>query len=398
MSPKLLSAAAVLTFLSCGPDTAFVVENEADDLEVLTADLDSTGMLTFLNGPTATFDVLDGPVGLDARAATGIVAHVRGPDGKLGTSDDDRFDSIAELDAVPWVGTTAMNAIHRYAVGLTRAVGGIRVIRAATVATIPSGKPAPGTYRVHLIDVGTGLAILVQGADFTLLFDGGSTDDSAGISASGNKSRLLAYLAAAVGPASDPACRPEGDSWNATPPMVSPEIDHVFLSHPHQDHSNMLDEVIRCYRVKHVWDSGAKNDTASYASFLTAVAAEPGVTFHTAAAVPPSRQVSVWGQTIAFPRRPRGPPSRPEIAARSAPARPSPCSSQTAGITRTSSTTTRPCCASISAAPACCWPQTPRPVRVTRCSRLWARSRARCSTSVARCSTSTSSRWRTTAR
>jgi hypothetical protein len=110
MSPKLLSAAAVLTFLSCGPDTAFVVENEADDLEVLTADLDSTGMLTFLNGPTATFDVLDGPVGLDARAATGIVAHVRGPDGKLGTSDDDRFDSIAELDAVPWVGTTAMNA------------------------------------------------------------------------------------------------------------------------------------------------------------------------------------------------------------------------------------------------------------------------------------------------
>jgi len=301
MSPKLLSAAAVLTFLSCGPDTAFVVENEADDLEVLTADLDSTGMLTFLNGPTATFDVLDGPVGLDARAATGIVAHVRGPDGKLGTSDDDRFDSIAELDAVPWVGTTAMNAIHRYAVGLTRAVGGIRVIRAATVATIPSGKPAPGTYRVHLIDVGTGLAILVQGADFTLLFDGGSTDDSAGISASGNKSRLLAYLAAAVGPASDPACRPEGDSWNATPQMVSPEIDHVFLSHPHQDHSNMLDEVIRCYRVKHVWDSGAKNDTASYASFLTAVAAEPGVTFHTAAAVPPSRQVSVWGQTIAFP-------------------------------------------------------------------------------------------------
>ena len=76
-----------------------------------------------------------------------------------------------------------MEAINRYVLSLspTPASGPIRVVRAATVSSVPTGKPAPGTWRVHMIDVGTGLAILVQGADFTMLFDGGSTDDSRGI-------------------------------------------------------------------------------------------------------------------------------------------------------------------------------------------------------------------------
>ena len=63
----------------------------------------------------------------------------------------------------------------------------------------------------------------------------------------------------------------------------------------------MLDEVLRCYRVKNVWDSGAINDTSSYAQFLTAVATEPGVNYRTAVSAPSSRQVTVWGQTISFP-------------------------------------------------------------------------------------------------
>jgi len=38
--------------------------------------------------------------------------------------------------------------------------------RVETAADLPKEPPAPGTYRVHLIDVGTGLSILIQGADF----------------------------------------------------------------------------------------------------------------------------------------------------------------------------------------------------------------------------------------
>ena len=49
-----------------------------------------------------------------------------------------------------------------------------RVVRGP--ADVP-GAPARGEFQVHLIDVGTGLAVLVRGHDFAFLFDGGSNDD-----------------------------------------------------------------------------------------------------------------------------------------------------------------------------------------------------------------------------
>lgn len=81
-----------------------------------------------------------------------------------------------------------------------RAAANITHRTARTVEDVDSAPPAAGSYRVHLIDVGTGLAILVQGHDFNLLVDGGSGDDSRGISATENSSRLLAYLWDAIGP------------------------------------------------------------------------------------------------------------------------------------------------------------------------------------------------------
>src|SRR5437868_1145222 len=66
--------------------------------------------------------------------------------------------------------------------------------RVTTVKAIPTTALASGKFRVHLIDVGTGLSILIQGADFTMLYDGGSGDDRAGITQSSNGNRLLAYL------------------------------------------------------------------------------------------------------------------------------------------------------------------------------------------------------------
>lgn len=300
---RLLTFPVLVSLAACGPGALVAPGEEGDgDLASLEAALDDARILKFLNGPQATVAVLDDEVGLDARAAKAIVAHVRGADGLLGTRDDDLLGSLAELDAIPWVGATALRALDRFVAQRPTAAApsGVSVLRAARVADVPSGRPAPRTYRLHLIDVGTGLAVLVQGPDFTVLFDGGSTDDSAGISASGNKSRLLAYLAAALGPSADPACRPEGDAWPQLP-SASPVIDHVFLSHPHQDHNNMLDEVLRCYSVKEVWDSGALNDTATHAAFLSAVAAEPDVRYHTATVPPLSRQLEVFGQTIRFP-------------------------------------------------------------------------------------------------
>jgi beta-lactamase superfamily II metal-dependent hydrolase len=79
---------------------------------------------------------------------------------------------------------------------------------------ITSGTPAPApattqTFTIDAVDVGTGLGVLVRGADFTLIYDGGSNDDLA----RAPNNRMLAYLK-----------------------LVMPTlqvIDHLILSHDH---------------------------------------------------------------------------------------------------------------------------------------------------------------------
>src|SRR5262249_2691402 len=143
--------------------------------------------------------------------------------------------------------------------------------RVSQVSDLVRSVPPPDAYRVHLIDVATGLAVLVEGHDFELLFDGGSNDDKA----QGVHNRLIAYLYAAIGPSGDKACVPAGDSWPATD---SPRrtIQHVVLSHPHNDHNALLPDVLRCYHVESIWDSGAVNPTAVHHRFIEAVADDGG--------------------------------------------------------------------------------------------------------------------------
>ncbi len=170
-----------------------------------------------------------------------------------------------------------------------------KVVR--TVADVPSAPPA-GAFRVHLIDVGAGLSVLVQGHDFSLLFDGGSMDDRGGISRTGNRNRLLAYLYAAIGPSGSKECVPDGDAWPQEVDAPKRTLNHVFLSHPHQDHVSMLDDVLRCYQAEHVWDSGSPYPTAIYREFVHAVADDPSIQYHSATAVPTNKTVTVNGENI----------------------------------------------------------------------------------------------------
>jgi beta-lactamase superfamily II metal-dependent hydrolase len=111
---------------------------------------------------------------------------------------------------------------------------------------------------MDVVDVGTGLGILVRGPDFTLIYDGGSNDDLA----RGTGNRLLAYLKAVV------------------PSLTT--IDHLILSHPHRDHVELLPDLLAEYQVRDVWDSGRLNDICGYRAFITAVRDEPGVSHHSA--------------------------------------------------------------------------------------------------------------------
>lgn len=116
----------------------------------------------------------------------------------------------------------------------------------------------PASFKVHVIDVGTGLAVFIEGPGFTMLYDGGSQDDLA----MGTGNRIVAYLKA------------------ARPDMTT--IDHLILSHPHKDHVELLPDVFDGYVVRNVWDSGALNPTRGYCLFLRKVALEPGVAYHDA--------------------------------------------------------------------------------------------------------------------
>lgn len=162
--------------------------------------------------------------------------------------------------------------------------------RVATTADLPPA-PTAGTYQLHLIDVGTGLAVLVRGADFAMLYDAGTNDP-------GEKPmRVLAYLAATLGPSGDDLCVP-------TPPAPTQRraIDHVVLSHPHLDHASALDLVVHCYDIPHFWDSGHINHTVFYRELLAGIAKSSSTTYHTAADVPPDSGVEVKGLAIKMPR------------------------------------------------------------------------------------------------
>ncbi len=124
---------------------------------------------------------------------------------------------------------------------------------------VPDTAPSvtSGPFTIDVVDVGTGLAILVQGPDFAVLYDGGSNDDLA----LGADNRLTAYLAAVY-------------------PSRS-RIDHVILSHPHRDHVELLPDVMTRLDIGDVWDSGAVNDICGYRAFIDAVVGR-NLTYHTA--------------------------------------------------------------------------------------------------------------------
>jgi competence protein ComEC len=118
-------------------------------------------------------------------------------------------------------------------------------------------KPAAGAFVVHVVDVGSGLGIFVEGHDFSLVYDAGSKDDTA----VGDANRFVAYLK---------AVRPDLGS-----------IDHVILGHPHPEHLDLLGDVLSRYDVKEFWESGVPNAECAYQAIIKTIK-ERNVTYHSA--------------------------------------------------------------------------------------------------------------------
>jgi competence protein ComEC len=163
--------------------------------------------------------------------------------------------------------------------------------RVETAAAMPPA-PAPGTYQIHMIDVGTGLAILVRGADFAMLYDAGTNDREE------KPMRVAAYLAASLGPSGDDLCVPDG----APRPTGRLRIDHVVLSHPHFDHASALDLVLHCYDVTHFWDAGRVVKTVFYRELMDQLARSTVTTYHTAASVPDGHALALKDHDVTIAR------------------------------------------------------------------------------------------------
>ncbi|WP_181008507.1 MBL fold metallo-hydrolase [Sphingomonas montanisoli] len=121
--------------------------------------------------------------------------------------------------------------------------------------TVPVVGPA-GIYRVHSIDVGTGLALFVEGPGFTLLYDAGTQDDTR----RGAHNRVVNYLR------------------KIRPDLTT--IDHLILSHAHKDHLYLMPDIFAAYAIRNVWDSGRLYDSCGYRDFLDRVSKETGVAYH----------------------------------------------------------------------------------------------------------------------
>ncbi|HUQ02842.1 MAG TPA: phospholipase D-like domain-containing protein [Kofleriaceae bacterium] len=93
---------------------------------------EARGVLALVNDRTVTVDELDHAAGLSARVARNIIAHREGAGGS--------FDTLAELDGVPYVGPAALQQLLAYA----RETG--RVVPAPRVEVVFSPQPAATTH------------------------------------------------------------------------------------------------------------------------------------------------------------------------------------------------------------------------------------------------------------
>ena len=106
---KLPIAIGLFALIACGSQEPYL--DLPTDLKPISSALspwdgtpEGMALVDFLNDGETTEYVLDHEVGLDSRAAGNLIAHRDGGDNRFGTTDDDLYQSIAEVDRIRWVG------------------------------------------------------------------------------------------------------------------------------------------------------------------------------------------------------------------------------------------------------------------------------------------------------
>jgi phosphatidylserine/phosphatidylglycerophosphate/cardiolipin synthase-like enzyme len=72
---------------------------------------EALGVLALVNDKAMSATGLKSAAGVTIRVANNITKYRNGADGAAGTADDDPFDTLAELDRIPYVGPATLNAL-----------------------------------------------------------------------------------------------------------------------------------------------------------------------------------------------------------------------------------------------------------------------------------------------
>jgi hypothetical protein len=107
-----ISACAATDTGADGEDDSFLAGGKADG-SITEGSPEAAGVLRVAN--EASLATLKADVGLVTRTANRIIAYRAGDDAALGTGDDRQFQTLAELDAVKYVGPVALEELLAYA-------------------------------------------------------------------------------------------------------------------------------------------------------------------------------------------------------------------------------------------------------------------------------------------
>ncbi len=90
---------------------------------------EALGVLALVNDPAMSASALKTAAGVSSKVAGNITSHRDGADGKAGSADDDRYDTLAELDAIKFVGPATLAALLEAARdrGLIPTAGGTQI-------------------------------------------------------------------------------------------------------------------------------------------------------------------------------------------------------------------------------------------------------------------------------
>ncbi|MFH1808611.1 MAG: hypothetical protein ABIJ09_07695 [Pseudomonadota bacterium] len=101
--------------VGCGGLDPLAVDAADAPLTTPLSPQEEQGVLALVNDCVIGAATLDDDAALDKRAAFNIIGHRDGGDARCGSADDDRFDDLPELDAIPYVGDAAIARLLEFA-------------------------------------------------------------------------------------------------------------------------------------------------------------------------------------------------------------------------------------------------------------------------------------------